>query len=319
MKEHIVTKDYVGLRVDRYCFKILPNASKSFLYKMYRKKNIVLNDKKISGSEKVQLGDSVKFYLGEDTYLKFHEKERQRQGTELDPSFIIYEDDDVFIYNKPVDMLSQPNGKDANLSDSFVQYMNEKKADLITETIGVCNRLDRNTTGVSIIGKHPTALRYINEAIRDHRTTKVYHAVVHGLILEPIILKGYLFKEVNKNKAEILDYAPNEQWKPIETSIVPIRTNDEHRISWVKIHLVTGKTHQIRAHLGSIGHPLVGDPKYCTKELHRPFQKNTYAKYQLLHAYEYTLHDIAFDQINEKVFRAPYQENFQFFIDHYFS
>lgn len=313
MKEFSVTKEYDGIRIDRYCEKILPAASKSFIYKMFRKKNIMLNGSKIKGVEKVKQDDCVIFYLSNDTFSKFHTKETVIIVSSLDENLIIYEDSNVLVYNKPVDMLSQPNGKDKNLYDAVFKYLGTPLDNMSPKSIGVCNRLDRNTTGVSIIGKNAIALRNINQSIATHQTAKIYHAIVIGKITKPMTIKGYLNKDSKLNKVTISEHQKSNDDVFIHTEINPIHYNNQVDLTYIEVVLITGKTHQIRAHLSSIQHGILGDYKYGNPIINVQYKNKYQVTHQLLHAYSYTLKGLGqeLSAINNKTFIAKHPNVFE--------
>lgn len=326
MKEFTISKEYHGLRIDRYCEKILPAASKSFLYKMFRKKNIVLNDGKIKGAERISQHDVVKFYLSDETFNKFSNVEKTTIHSRILKEFIIYEDDNVLIYNKPMDMLSQPNGKDENLYDGMLSYL--KKKESLEEnrlgsgprSIGVCNRLDRNTTGVSIIGKNAEALRIINHSISNHCATKVYHAIVIGKVTKAMTINGFIRKDSNNNQVSIMDSRRRGDESEIHTQITPLKYNKSVNLSLVEVNLITGKTHQIRAHLSYINHPILGDYKYGNQEMNKLYKKSMGVNSQLLHAYQYTLTQLTgtLEGMNDKPFICEYPVIFNKMVERFF-
>jgi len=319
MKEIIITQELHHIRVDKVCHKVFCDVPTSFIYKMFRKKNICLNGKKIAGHELLEIGDTLTFYFSEESFEKLSRpkddlgQESTHKNT-LNPDLILYEDENVLVYNKPVGILSQPNGKDISLVELFENTQLQKKQitlhpSIHIESYGVCNRLDRNTTGVTFIGKNPSVLKKLNESIKERQVKKQYHAIVAGFISGPLYLESYLVKDATTNKVTLYsEEIENSDF--IKTDIEPMGYHEGLNITLLNIALHTGKTHQIRAHLASIGHPILGDDKYGDNKINRYFRERYKIEYQLLHSYSYTFLSLT-DQLGylqERDFIAPYFE-----------
>lgn len=312
MKEIIIKNNEAGQRFDKYLKKYLSEAPGSFIYKMLRKKNIVLNGKKADGSEKLNVGDSVKLFLSDDTLEKFStsaknvEKEFHLPEAELD---IVYEDENVLFLNKPSGMLSQKaEAKDVSVIEYITDYLLKTKQitrdELKTFHPAVCNRLDRNTSGLITAGKSLAGLQVMSELFKDRTLKKYYLCVVKGKVEKPRYIKGFLKKDEKTNKVEILKSAAGKDVMPIETEYLPIAWNDE--MTLLKVHLITGRTHQIRAHLSSTGYPLLGDYKYGNKKWNDVYKKKYKIEDQMLHAYELHMPEMKnpLDNLTNRVFTA---------------
>jgi len=312
MKEIIIKNNEAGQRFDKYLKKYLSEAPGSFIYKMLRKKNIVLNGKKADGSEKLNVGDSVKLFLSDDTLGKFStsaknvEKEFHLPEAELD---IVYEDENVLFLNKPSGMLSQKaEAKDVSVIEYITDYLLKTKQitrdELKTFHPAVCNRLDRNTSGLITAGKSLAGLQVMSELFKDRTLKKYYLCIVKGKVEKPRHIKGFLKKDEKTNKVEILKSAAGKDVMPIETEYLPIAWNDE--MTLLKVHLITGRTHQIRAHLSSTGHPLLGDYKYGSKKWNDVYKKKYKIEDQMLHAYELHMPEMKnpLDNLTNRVFTA---------------
>ena len=308
MKEFTVSAAESGQKCIKYCEKLLPNAGTGFLYKMLRKKNITLNGKKADGNERLSAGDVLRFFFSDDTFLLFSERESQKNTSVkpatnipvLDANKIIYEDEHVLLYNKPVGVLSQKSKpQDVSVNEMFLAYLQktkaksgvfseEKTADAISRP-SVCNRLDRNTSGLILCGKTYLGLRVMNTMLAERSVGKYYHCLVAGCINKPILLKGYLKKDEKTNKVtvrqEMFDGASY-----IETEITPLKSSDA--VSLLEVHLITGKTHQIRSHLAHLGHPILGDHKYGNPGINEQYRRKYGLKHQLLHAYRLEFPDL---------------------------
>lgn len=284
MQSIIVSKNEANQRLDKLLAKYLNKAPKSFLYKMLRKKNITLNGKKADGSEKLTESDEIKIFLADETIEKFSENIITEVKNTID---IIYEDENILLINKEVGMLSQRAEKDdISLVECIISYLlNSKqltKEELRSFKPSICNRLDRNTSGMIVAGKTLAGLQTMAELFKDRTLDKYYHCIVKGRISEKKRIEGFLLKDEKKNTVSITaNKVDNSDF--IQTEYEPIQCNDSYTLLEVK--LITGKTHQIRAHLNSIGHPIVGDYKYGSKVVNERMKQEFGLNHQLLHAY----------------------------------
>ena len=298
MQSFFVSKNEAGQRLDKLLAKYMDTAPKSFFYKMLRKKNITLNGKKAEGSEKVAEGDEIKLFLADETIAGFRSGKKNESGAveqkipELKKHEIVYEDEHVLIANKPVGELSQKAQKDdISINERIVAYLRKNYnigADSFTP--GVCNRLDRNTTGLIIAGKSLAGLQAMAELLKKRTLDKYYLCISYGELKEKRYLTGYLKKDEAANTVTILTEeqknrygTEGENFERIETEIFPLLVKDG--FSLLGIRLITGKTHQIRAHLASIGLPILGDTKYTGNREFVQMNIKYHVKYQLLHAY----------------------------------
>lgn len=313
MRQFVIEENEAGQRFDKYLAKLMKEAPKSFFYKMLRKKNITLNGKKAAGNEKLTVGDTVKLFLSDETFEKFAGDIHVESAVcDLD---IVYEDEDILIINKPVGMLSQPaDTKDASLVEYVIGYLLKSGAvndeTLKTFKPSVCNRLDRNTSGMVCAGKSLAGLQFLSELFHDRTLHKYYLCLVKGVIKEEKYIKGYLQKDKKCNKVTV----SNEKLKdslPIETGYRPLGSNGQ--VTLLEVALVTGRTHQIRAHLAGIGHPIVGDEKYGSHTFNRSYLEKYELKSQLLHAHKMTFPEIEgeFERMTGKTFTAPVPEVFR--------
>ena len=280
---------------------------------MLRKKNIVLNDAKASGSEILSEGDTVKFYLSDETFYRFSQKDGISDDfSHLMPP-IVYEDDDIILVNKPSGMLSQrSSSSDVSLNEICLSYMKKTCPDtedtLKTYTPSVCNRLDRNTSGIVIFAKSYRGARHVSEAIRDHSLKKYYRCIVSGCVKDDMVLTGRLIKDENLNTVKIKRDDADEG-AGIKTIVHPVSTND--RLSLLDITLITGKTHQIRAHMASVGHPIIGDAKYGNKEINLRYRTEFGIDSQMLVCYRISFpDDFALKDVANKFFEIKIPEEF---------
>lgn len=291
MRELCIGSNEAGQRLDKFLGKYLDKAPKGFLYKMLRKKNITLNGKKASGNEMLSYGDTVKLFLSDDTISKFSQSRttdsylpvHRDSGTELD---ILYEDRHTIFINKPAGMLSQKAAPgDVSLVEHLIAYLLEsgqvREEELRTFRPSVCNRLDRNTSGIVAAGKTLPALRELSEMFRERSLRKYYLCLVKGAVREGCRIKGYLTKDRKKNTVSIQKEKAKDS-SMIETEYRPISFGDG--VTLLEVRLITGKTHQIRAHLASEGHPVIGDYKYGDRAFNERLKSQYGLSSQMLHS-----------------------------------
>lgn len=285
MKELCIRTNEAGQRLDKFLGKYMDQAPKSFLYKMLRKKNITLNGKKASGNEMLCEGDTVKLFLADETIGKFSRSLRTASvsGIKLD---ILYEDRHTIFINKPVGMLSQKaKPEDVSLVEHLTAYLLESgqitEQELRTFRPSVCNRLDRNTSGIVAAGKTLAALQELGFMFRERTLKKYYLCLVKGTVTEEKRIRGYLTKDEATNTVSVQNEKRGDA-SLIETEYRPIRSGGGCTL--LEVHLITGKTHQIRAHLASQGHPIAGDPKYGNRAMNEQLRKEYGLKSQLLHS-----------------------------------
>lgn len=313
MRSITVNKNEAGQRLDKLLAKYLNLAGKGFLYKMMRKKNIVLNGKKCDGSEKLSEGDEIKLFLADETIEKFSEVKVQKvKKTKL---HIIYEDDHVLLINKPSGMLSQKaKEQDESLVEYLIDYLLDSgkltKEDLRSFRPSVCNRLDRNTSGLVAAGCSLAGLQKLSAMFKDRSLHKYYLCVVSGSVREKKRIEGFLKKDEKTNQVTISQKELPDS-APICTEYEPLMETGTYTL--LKVTLITGRTHQIRAHLASIGHPIVGDAKYGNARVNEAAKRQYHIHSQMLHSWK-----LVFPQMEEplahlsgKSFTAPLPGEFK--------
>lgn len=312
MKEIQVNKNEAGQRLDKMLAKYLNKAPKSFIYKMLRKKNITLNKKKADGSEKLLLDDKVQLFLSDETIEKFSEVSVVANEVALD---VIYEDENIVVINKPAGMLSQKaKPEDESLTEYVIAYLLKTgqltKEELLSFHPGLCNRLDRNTSGMIIAGKSLVGLQQMGLLLKDRNLDKYYQCIVKGVVKEKTMIEGYLTKDKSHNKVTI-SKEPVEGADYIKTQYEPLKTNGEYTL--LRVKLLTGRSHQIRAHLHSIGHPIIGDGKYGDVQVNKYFKRNFNLRFHLLHSYEldFPMIEGELSNLSMKQFIAPLPSYFE--------
>ena len=292
MKEVNITGKEENQRLDKFLLKYFNNAPKSFVYKMLRKKRIKFNGKKAEGNEIIKHGDKLQMYIAPETMDSLmSEKEIVKAERHFG---IVYEDDNILVVSKPAGLLSHPESSaDKNtLIDQILYYLYEKgEYDMSKEssfTPAICNRLDRNTGGIVIAGKNLAAVQAVNKAIAQRKIKKYYITMVRGEFTQEKELFGYHVKDELTNTVKVLKKeAPGA--KKIFTKVKPIAVKDN--FSLLEIDLITGKSHQIRAHLKSMGYPVIGDRKYGEMRVNTRFKDKYGLNNQFLFAYKIAWHE----------------------------
>lgn len=312
-----------GQRLNKYCGRILNAAPQSFIYKMLRKKNIVLNGKKADGSELLKSGDKVKFFLSDETFETFSSDEKNVPANSITeksriPSLlaneIVYEDDNILICCKPEGELSQKaKPEDISINERIVAYLHssidesEKGKGFVP---GICNRLDRNTIGLICAGKNLKAQRFLSELFRNRTIDKYYLATVKGEFRGRLDSKLYITKDEKTNKSVVTE-EKQETSSPIHSEFYGIVAENGYSI--VKVKLKTGKSHQIRAQLSCLGYPIVGDVKYSTDKIGQSTNhRDRSAKTQMLLAYELVFPKCTdeFENLSGKVIKCRIPDKF---------
>ena len=285
MKEIKITQKEENQRLDKFLFKYFNKAPKSFVYKMLRKKRIKLNGAKALGNEIISDGNMLSMYLAEDTMDSFMEEKTVHKA---ERHFgIVYEDENILIVTKPAGLLTHPeSAKDRDtLIDQILFYLNEKGEYVPNKeaafTPAVCNRLDRNTGGMVIAGKNLQSVQAVNKAIAEKKIQKFYITMVRGEMHENHEFFGYHVKDEKTNQVKVLKKETPGASK-IFTKVKPLEVKDG--FSLLEVELITGKSHQIRAHLKSMGYSVVGDRKYGDERVNKRIREKYGLNNQFLYA-----------------------------------
>ncbi|MBE5892290.1 MAG: RluA family pseudouridine synthase [Lachnospiraceae bacterium] len=233
---------------------------------------------------------------------------------------VLYEDEDVLFVNKPVGVLTQKaKPADLSLNEWLIGYLLEKgditEEELETFHPSVCNRLDRNTSGIVLCGKTLPGSQMLSSVIRDRLVRKFYHTICVGKVSQNASIEGYLQKDEAANKVRIskvkAENTAKEGESYIKTAYHPLQCSDKYTL--LEVELITGKTHQIRAHMASIGHPIIGDYKYGNTKVNNSLKQQFGLEAQLLHArrIEFTADSSVPEGLQGLVITAPCPKQFE--------
>lgn len=290
VKENIIGANDAGQRLDKFLSKAYGSMPKSLMYKYIRLKRIKINGKRADIAYKLCEGDRVTLYINDELL----EPKAQRFEFTSAPANIdiVYEDDNILLVNKPEGLSVHPDNDEYRDTLIFrIQHYLYKKGEYnpnseMSFKPALANRIDRNTCGIVIAAKTANALRILNQKIKSRELDKRYLCVVHGKMpSNSELLEGYLVKDGDKNLVTVTR-KPREGSKPIKTKYSVLAFKDN--LSLLEVQLITGRTHQIRAHLAAIGHPLLGDGKYGVNKTDRKrgFVHQALCSYKLTFQFE---------------------------------
>ncbi len=289
MKEFHITRNDSGQRLNKFLEKSVPRLPGGLMHKYIRLKRIKVNGKRTDPAYLVKEGDTVQLYLNDEFFEAVREDEAYKKIKQPQLS-LIYEDSQILLANKAPGMVvhtDESGGSDtliAHIQAYLVQSGQWNPADELSFTPALCNRIDRNTGGIVVAAKTAEALRLLNEAIRAHALKKSYLCIVHGQLQPPEGQISFFLRRDEKRKQVTVHRTQIPGAKTAVTLYRTLAVRDG--LSLLHCELVTGRTHQIRAHMAALGHPLLGDCKYGTAEQNRPYQERFQALYSYQLAFE---------------------------------
>lgn len=307
MQKFVVNKFDSNQSLFKYIKKILKNAPLSFVYKIFRKKDCKVNGKRETDKYIVKENDEVLLYITDDQYIEFTKEKELSANAEI-AKYIIYEDENIIIINKPRGMLVQGDGsRDVPLDTMVNEYLLFKGKEG-TFLSAPCHRIDRNTSGIVIFAKSIEITQLMTTLIKEHKDiTKTYLTLVKGETKSSGEINAPLVKNEKLNKVFVGKL--EEGAKPSKTLYEKLFTNGE--VSLLKVHLLTGRSHQIRVHMAYIGNPVVGDQKYGDFAFNKEFENKYKFKNQFLHASELTFKKLSgsLKYLSDKTFVANLPED----------
>lgn len=294
----VITENEDNQRLDRFLKKYFSGASLSYLYKLIRK-NVKINGKRGKAETILNQGDELTVYINEKEAEDFQKSKKLQHSKKQ--FHIAYEDEHVLIVEKPFGLLvhGDQNEKKNTLANQVVSYLIEKGDYLprVERTFvpSPVNRLDRNTTGLVIFGKNNRALQALNQMIRDKDCVRKYYlTIVCGELKQELYLRDKMSKDTKNNKVTVIDLENDLNGKIMETIARPLHYSNGYTL--VEVELVTGRTHQIRAHLQKAGYFVIGDEKYGNPIVNKDLKKRFGLSTQFLHAYKLQFTD-AYDPV----------------------
>lgn len=282
MRQLTVNKNDAGQRIDKFLIKLLPTMPQSLVYKSLRKKRVKINGKRAGERDILSVGDVLELYIN-DEFFEAPTPEEAFMKIRTPSVNIVYEDENILLVDKPQGMVVHSDDKETvNTLISHIQAYLYQKGEYDPQAEhsfapALCNRIDRNTRGIVIAAKNAESLRILNEKIKTKEVRKFYLCLACGIVKKDSdTLTSYMKKDEKANLVTVY----NKPTKDAKTAITKYRVEKRYKNhTLLHIELITGRTHQIRAQMAAIGHPLLGDGKYGT------WGKNPLLKQQALCSY----------------------------------
>lgn len=281
MRQFTIGKNDAGQRADKFLQKACPALPKSAMYKYIRKKSIKCNGRRMEISQKLCEGDVLTLYINDEFFARADDEHSFMSAA--DKLSIIYEDEQIMLLDKPVGLVvhEDESGTPDTLINRVLKHLYKNggydPGAELSFTPALCNRIDRNTQGIVICAKTAEALRIMNEMIRSRELSKKYLCITVGIPSKKSdTLKAYHFKDERTKTVSVSDRRLNG-YKSMVTRYTVLCEDRQRGLSLCEVELITGRTHQIRAHMAHIGCPLLGDGKYGINRVNRAYNIKTQA------------------------------------------
>lgn len=305
MKEYIINLNDSGQRVDKFLQKAVKRLPQNLMYKYLRTKRIKLNGKKCDISTKLQLGDKMELYINDEFFDNNIENEFIAAPSNFN---IVYEDENILLIDKKSGLVVHED--DENTVDTLInrvkhylfdkgEYKPEEESSFVPS---LCNRLDRNTGGIVIAAKNAESLRILNQKIKDRELEKRYLCVTTSYPPKNSdTVTAYLEKDSTKNQVYVSD-----KKTPANKTIITKYTvlQKKNNFALLDVDLITGRTHQIRAHLAYLGCPILGDGKYGSNKINKDYSVKTQALYSYKLTFQFTTDSGILSYLNNKSFEV---------------